>query len=63
MIQFVITDLQLNETTFEIPSALGKWLFHQTPNYSPILPDLERGKCGNTYYATNSAVSHLNVVR
>jgi hypothetical protein len=59
MIQFAITDLQLNETTFEIPSALGKWVFDQTPTYSQILTDLERGKCGNTYYATNSAVSDL----
>jgi hypothetical protein len=57
MLQFALTDLQLDEGTFEIPSVLGKWVFERLPNYNHILASLEKGMVGNTYSATNSAVN------
>jgi hypothetical protein len=59
MLSFAITDLRLNETTFQIPSSLDQWVFNQAPNYQKILIDLDRGKYGNTYHASNCAVTHL----
>jgi hypothetical protein len=49
MLQFAVTDLQLNETYFEIPSAVGKWVFERMPNYNQILPQLEQGMVRNTF--------------
>jgi hypothetical protein len=56
MLQFAITNLRLDETAFEIPSAVGKWEFDRASNYNHLLPNLDKGMCGNTFYATNSSI-------
>ena len=56
MLEFAITNLVLSEPSFEVPSSFGQWEFEQAPNYQSILPNLEEGQCGNTYFAANSSI-------
>lgn len=56
MLQFAITNLRLDETAFEIPSTVGAWEFDRAPNYQQLLPNLDNGMCGNTFFATNEAI-------
>lgn len=57
MLQFAITNLQIDDTAFEVPSVLGRWVFNRAPNYDEIVPKLEIGMCANTFYATNVSVN------
>jgi len=57
MLQFAITNLQIDDTTFEVPSVLGRWQFARAPNYDELVPKLEKGMCANTFYATNESVN------
>src|SRR4051794_20512707 len=60
MLQFAITNLQVREQEFEIPCSVGKWEFHRAHNYDDLIPKIERGQCGNTYYATNEAITRTS---
>ncbi len=57
MLQFAIANLDLPDTLFDVPSALGKWKFSRSANYDSLLPSVDRGMCANTYYAANDAVT------
>lgn len=56
MLEFAITNLITNETSFEVPSKLGKWEFVRAPNYQQIVTSLEKGMCGNTFFASINAI-------
>lgn len=57
MLQFAVANLQAFDQTFEIPCSVGKWEFDRAHNYDELIPKLERGMCGNTYYASNMAIT------
>lgn len=52
MLEFAIANLLHTETTFEIPSSLGKWEFVRAAKYSEFLGAISKGMCANTYFAS-----------
>jgi hypothetical protein len=58
MLEFAIANLVVGEQSFEIPSKLGKWEFTRTNNYQQIVTSLEKGMCGNTFFASIDTVNH-----
>lgn len=56
MLQFTIADLVVDEESFAVLSSIGKWEFTRTGNYQQIITSLEKGMCGNTFFATISNI-------
>lgn len=56
MLQMTISNLNVADTSFEVPAALGMWEFTRTPNFDEIQDKIEDGMCGNTYLATNMGI-------
>ncbi|BCM88058.1 hypothetical protein [Methylobacterium indicum] len=58
MLQFNITNLQVSDINFEVPSAFGKWDFEQAAVYSQIISRINNEDImGNTYFATNAGIN------
>lgn len=56
MIQFAITNLQIDQESFKVPSVLGEWEFVRAPNYNDHVPKIQEGMCANTFYAESTAI-------
>lgn len=56
MFGFMITDLLIDEESFEVPSSLGKWKFQRTDNYDQISNKINDRMCGNTFMAFHSGL-------
>jgi len=57
MLQFAIANLMIDETSFEVPSTLGKWEFGRTYNYQELISSIDKGMCGNTFFASLDTIS------
>lgn len=55
--QLNISNLQVTDVSFDVPSALGAWRFQRTTNYDAVLQHMESGMCAHTYIATNMNVN------
>ena len=56
MLEFAIANLLLDNVSFEVPSVVGKWEFERAGNYTDLVSAIGKGMCGNTFYASLSAV-------
>lgn len=56
MFQLNIANLQVKDSTFEIPGAIGVWEFKRFGNYDSAIRNIEDGLCAHTHIATNKNV-------
>lgn len=60
MLEFSITNLLINETSFEVPSSLGKWKFSCNAQYADAISAMKRGLCANTFLASLNLSKELS---
>lgn len=64
MLEFTIANLLLEEESFEVPSAFGKWEFGRFGEYAKnALAIREKGMCGNTYFASLESIVHSSDIK